>query len=90
MKLTEVPPFEDLVAVTGMEGKIAQGRVAQRIDLVKWSRRKEVRGAWARIAVREGLEKDALEKATPSFPYTTSIIQHTRLNHGSYICFSSC
>jgi hypothetical protein len=35
MQLAELPPFEDLDAVMGMEGKISQGKVVQRIDLVK-------------------------------------------------------
>jgi hypothetical protein len=67
MKLAEVPPFEDLAAVTGMEGKMRQGIVEARVDLVKWSQKKEVKDAWKRIAEREGLEKDALEKATWGF-----------------------
>jgi hypothetical protein len=67
MKLAEVPPFEDLAAVTGMEGKIKQGKVEQRIDLVKWSKKPEVVKAWEKIVEREGLEKDAFEKATWDF-----------------------
>lgn len=66
-KLIENPPYEDLAAVAGMEGKITPGKVEQRIDLVKWAGRKEVKDAWAKIADREGLEKDALEKATWQF-----------------------
>lgn len=67
MKLAEVPPFEDLAAGTGMEGQTKQGVVKQRIDLVKWSQKKEVVDAWADIVAREGVEKDALEKATWDF-----------------------
>jgi hypothetical protein len=67
MKLADVPPFEDIAAVTGMEGKIKQGVVEQRIDLVKWSKKPEVKKTWERIAERDGLEKDAFEKATWDF-----------------------
>lgn len=67
MKLAEVPPFEDLASVNGMKGKIPQGKVSQRIDLVRWSQKKEVKDAWAKIAEREGVEKGALEKATWGF-----------------------
>lgn len=67
MKLAEVPPFEDWAAKTGMQGLLGQGKVEQRIDLVKWSQRKDVKKAWETIAEREGLEKEALEKATWDF-----------------------
>jgi len=67
MDLEKVPPFEDLAAERGMEGKATQGKVQQRIDLVRWSQKKEVKEAWLRVAEREGLEKDALEKATWAF-----------------------
>lgn len=67
VNLEAVPPFEDLAAVRGMEGKVEHGKVEQRIDLLKWSQRKEVKETWMRIAEREGLEKDALEKATWPF-----------------------
>lgn len=66
-KLAEVPPFEDLAAATGMKGKVPQGVVEQRIDLVKWSQKAEVKEAWRKVAEREGLEKDAFENATWDF-----------------------
>lgn len=67
MKLAEVPPFEDIAALTGMEGKIQQGVVEQRIDLVKWSKKPEIIKTWEKIAERDGLEKDVFEKATWDF-----------------------
>lgn len=67
MKLAEVPPYEDVASVTGMEGKVPRGVVEQRIDLVKWSRNPEVKETWEKIAQREGFEKDAFEKATWDF-----------------------
>lgn len=66
-ELEAVPPFEDLAAARGMEGKMGHGRVEQRIDLLNWSQKKDVKEAWLRIAERGGLEKDALEKATWAF-----------------------
>lgn len=35
IKLAEVPPFEDVAAGTGLEGRLKQGVVEQRIDLVQ-------------------------------------------------------
>jgi hypothetical protein len=39
----------------------------QRVSLVKWSQRGEVKEAWERLAEREGLRKEAFEKATWGF-----------------------
>ena len=39
----------------------------QKIDLVKWSQREDVQEAWKKLAERDGLEKDAFEKATWGF-----------------------
>jgi nucleoside-diphosphate-sugar epimerase len=67
MKLAEVPPFEDLAAGTGLEKSVEQGVVRQRIDLVRWSQKKEVVDAWSKIVDQEGVDKDGLEKATWNF-----------------------
>lgn len=67
VKLQAIPPFEDLAAERGMEGKVGYGKVEQRIDLVKWSQRKDVKDAWIRLAEREGLEKETFENATWAF-----------------------
>lgn len=67
MKLLDKPPFDDCATAAGMVGKIKPGAVEQRIDLIKWSQKKEVKDAWARIAEREGLEKDAFAQATWGF-----------------------
>jgi hypothetical protein len=48
-------------------GKIPQSFVEQRIDLVKWSQRDDVKKAWEQLAAREGLEKDAFYQATWAF-----------------------
>ena len=48
-------------------GVIENGIVAQSLDLVQWSKRPEVREAWKTLVEREGLEQDALEKASFMF-----------------------
>jgi hypothetical protein len=62
MKLAEIPPYEDVAGVTGIERKVPQGVVSQRIDLVKWSQKPEIKKTLDKTAEREGLEKDALRK----------------------------
>jgi hypothetical protein len=37
MELGRCSAFEDLVAGKGMEGKVKQGKIERRINLVKWS-----------------------------------------------------
>jgi len=64
----EPPPPVTLVAKEiGLEGKIGKSEMAQRINLEKWSQQGEVKAAWERLAEREGLEKDAFDKATWAF-----------------------
>ena len=69
MKLMERPPIAEFAAERGLKNtKYAQqSRVEQKIDLVKWSQRSDVKAAWKQLAKREGLEHNALEKATWSF-----------------------
>lgn len=44
-----------------------QSVVEQKIDLVKWSQRPDVKAAWQRLASRENLEPEAFEQATWRF-----------------------
>ena len=67
MKLAEKPPLADSAAEIGLEGRIKQSAVEQKIDLIKWSQRDDVKKAWEKLAERGGLEKDAFEKATWGF-----------------------
>ena len=67
MPLAETPPIAESAAERGLEGKIEQGKVVQRIDLIKWSQRDDVKKAWDKLASKHGLEEDALEKATWGF-----------------------
>lgn len=68
MKLQEKPPAADQSATaSGLEGHVSQGKVQGRIDLMKWTQREDVKAAWEKVAAREGLEKDAFEKATWGF-----------------------
>lgn len=65
--LAEQPPISALAARMGLVGTVAPSKVEQRIDLVKWSQRPDVKEAWRRLAGRHGLQEDAFEKATWSF-----------------------
>ena len=67
MKVAEKPPLADTAADRGLENKIKPGVVEQKIDLVKWSQREDVKQAWHKLAERDRLEKDAFEKATWGF-----------------------
>ena len=66
-ELHENPPIMDAAAGMGLKNRVEKGVVETRIDLQKWAERKEVREAWERIAERDGLEKEAFEKATWGF-----------------------
>ncbi|KAE9968450.1 hypothetical protein EG328_007552 [Venturia inaequalis] len=67
--LDESPPLSVLASTAGLVGSkvLEQSQVEQRIDLVKWSQRDDVKAAWEKLAEREGLEKDGFEKATWGF-----------------------
>ena len=65
--LASKPPIAEMAAERGLEGRVGQGKVVQRIDLVKWSQRQDVKDTWAKLAERHNLEKDSLEKATWGF-----------------------
>lgn len=66
-KLTDKPPVAVMADELGLKGKIAPSEVANRISLAKWSQQEDVKKAWEKLAEREGLQKDALEKATWAF-----------------------
>lgn len=67
MELAEVPPIGDVSAQIGLEGNIQRSKVEQKIDLVKWSQREDAKKAWVKLVERDGLERDAFEKATWGF-----------------------
>ena len=60
-------PISVLEKEIGLQGRTQQSKLEQRINLVKWSQQDEVKKAWDRLAEREGLQKDAFEKATWAF-----------------------
>ncbi|KAL2105781.1 hypothetical protein VUR80DRAFT_7772 [Thermomyces stellatus] len=66
-KLVEKPPLSIYESELGLEGRIQRGKIQQMADLVQWSKQSNVKQAWERLADREGLEKDALDKATWAF-----------------------
>jgi hypothetical protein len=67
MDLDKNPPISTVAKEIGLVGKTERSRVEQRIDLVKWSQRDDVKSAWDRLVKRDGLETEAFEKATWSF-----------------------
>ena len=67
MNLAKKPPFADTAAERGLEGRVKQSAVEQKIDLIRWSQRDDVKKAWQSLAERDGLDKDALGKATWGF-----------------------
>ena len=66
-KLTDEPPVSVMADEVGLKGKIAPSELVNRVSLVKWSQQEEVKKAWEKLAEREGLQKDAFEKATWAF-----------------------
>jgi hypothetical protein len=66
-KLTDNPPLSVIANEIGLKGRVPPSEVANRISLVKWSQEEDVKKAWERLAEREGLQKDAFEKATWAF-----------------------
>ena len=66
-ELAKKPPIGIYESEMGLKGRIKPGKVEQVTDLVQWSKQPRVREAWERLASKEGLEKDALEKATWAF-----------------------
>ncbi|KAF2144737.1 uncharacterized protein K452DRAFT_325221 [Aplosporella prunicola CBS 121167] len=65
MPLAEKPPVSVRESELGIQS--TQSAVEAAIDLETWSQKAEVKEAWDRLAAREGLEKDAFEKATWAF-----------------------
>ncbi|KAF2175624.1 NAD(P)-binding protein [Zopfia rhizophila CBS 207.26] len=69
MPLAEKPPVSEQAEKLGLVGHpvTSQSKVEQQVDLLKWSQREDVKKGWAKVADREGLQKDAFEKATWGF-----------------------
>ncbi|KAK5151529.1 hypothetical protein LTR04_006572 [Oleoguttula sp. CCFEE 6159] len=69
VQMAKRPPLADFAAERGLQDNkvLKQSAVEQRIDLIKWSQRDDVKAAWKKLAEREGLEHDAFEKATWGF-----------------------
>lgn len=69
MLLANKPPIGDFATELGIENspKVARSKVESRIVLSNWAQRDDVKEAWERLADREGLDKDALQKATWGF-----------------------
>lgn len=65
MKLMERPPLAEFAAQNGLKDSkwAKQSQVEAKINMMKWSQRKDVRAAWDRLAESKGLEHDSFEKA---------------------------
>jgi nucleoside-diphosphate-sugar epimerase len=61
------PPISTVAEEAGLRGRIPPSELEQRISLVKWSKRDDVRKAWQRLAEREKLQADALDQGTWAF-----------------------
>jgi len=68
-ELMERPPIADRAEELGLVNHAVtkQSKVEQHVELVKWSQKDEVKNAWKKVAEREGLQKDAFDKATWDF-----------------------
>ncbi|SCO76943.1 related to wound-inducible protein AWI 31 [Fusarium oxysporum] len=65
--LVSEPPMSVVAKDIGLKGHTPQSYIRQRVDLVKWSKTQEVKDAWKRLADREGLDPEALSKASWAF-----------------------
>lgn len=65
--LADPPPIDDHAHIMGLKDYFGPSKAQQRIPLVKWSQRSDVKDAWHTLATRENLEHDAFEKATWGF-----------------------
>ena len=65
--MNETPPISLYEEQQGLKGKTGPGKIQQTVDLVQWSKHDKVKKAWAKLAEREGLDKDVLDKATWGF-----------------------
>ncbi|KAL2015073.1 hypothetical protein VTK56DRAFT_6408 [Thermocarpiscus australiensis] len=61
------PPISLQAEEAGLKGRIPPSELSQTVSLVKWSQQDKVKQAWKRLAERENLQKDALEKGTWAF-----------------------
>ena len=67
MPLAEKPPLADVAAEIGLENNSERSQVEQKIDLVRWSQRDDVKKAWEKLSQEQGLDKDTFGKATWGF-----------------------
>ncbi|KAK3941967.1 Iridoid synthase [Diplogelasinospora grovesii] len=68
--LVDKPPISVLAEELGLKGdskSVPPSKLEQTVNLVKWSQQDEVKKAWDRLVEREGLQRDAFEKATWGF-----------------------
>lgn len=61
------PPINQRLEETSHAKKLDNSRVINRVSLVKWAEREEVKAAWKRIAQRENLKEETFSAATWAF-----------------------
>lgn len=66
-ELGDRPPVSTAADEMGLAGRIWPSVLEQTVSLVKWSQQDKVKQAWARLAERENLQRDALEQGTWAF-----------------------
>ncbi|KAL2147108.1 hypothetical protein VTI28DRAFT_538 [Corynascus sepedonium] len=66
-ELGATPPISVAAEEAGLVGRVKGSALDQTVSLAKWSQKEEVRAAWERLAAREGLQRDAFDKATWEF-----------------------
>ncbi|KAK4096369.1 NAD(P)-binding domain protein [Parathielavia hyrcaniae] len=64
---SQPPPVSVVAEEAGLVGRVRPSVLEQRVSLVKWSQKAEVKEAWERLAEREGLQRDVFGKATWAF-----------------------
>lgn len=67
MMLAEKPPISEVATQMGLEGNLRRNKVEPKINLMKWSQRKDVQEVWANLEKELGSEKCAFEKAMWGF-----------------------
>jgi len=67
VELAAPVPMGAFEEAAGLQGRVKPSVMEWRVRLETWSKREEVKRAWARLAEREGLQRDAFEKATWDF-----------------------
>ena len=67
MELPFRPPIDEFAATMGLKGHFGRNKVHQRIDLVKWAKREDVRQAFEKVRKDSDIREDVWENGTWGF-----------------------